>query len=545
MQKYLSRFLHSLEEQPFQLLPFSLAFLGLIFTRLAIEGSIGSFQSHQASFFYYEFSHTFFFFTFSFLLFLPVLSFLAKTPLARTANILLFGFLIILTPPLIDKLIFGQEAFWSFYEFDGPQGLLLRYFTLFGETPQIGITYGVRIEVVLVSLGSALYALWKTKSWLRGLATAITLYTILFVLGTFPSWIAFLLELPHQSPLSVTRLDVASWFLTPERILGRDLPEMRSVLNMKMSLFYGVLVLLAGFLLMKKAVPQHVAALWKNARLPQVIYHCGLVSLGALLAIIFEGLSLRFTAFEAVAFLLLLAASISAWLSSVIVNDLNDIKIDRLTNATRPLIVGAIEEKTYAAYGFLFFLASILLAGLASFHAFFLFFLYQAVAWIYSVPPFRLKRFPVVATLLASFAGFLVLASGYLAISEAGSLAALPTSLIFYLIISYAFILPLKDFKDIAGDRSDNVFTIPVLLGEKKAKLLIGSGLFLAFTLSPLILNVPSLFPLAFLFGSGAFWLLQKAGPAKGHLLSYYRLPAALIGLTGTYGFLLLLFLLS
>lgn len=529
-----------IENTPLSLLSFSGAFLGLILLRLTIEGSLGSFTSQTFTFVFFEFSHTFLFFLFAFSLFLPLLAYLNKDTLTHTANLLLFGFLIILTPPIIDTIILGQGHFWSFYEFDGLKGLWTRYWTLFGDSPEIGITYGVRFEVVLMTLLSFALVWIKTQSILRALIGGILIYSLFFILGTFPSWITLLLHLPGHF-LQVTDLSVAELFLTPEPILGRDPNDLRSVLNIKMSLWYALLLLPTVAILFFRHHSRHWLALYHNARFPQVFYHGGLVLLGALLAYHFENLSLPSNHFSYLALFLLTVSAVLAWLASVVVNDLYDIAIDHETNTHRPLLTHSIDKHSYLVYGVLFFCFSLLLAGIVSSQALALVFSYQVCAWLYSAHPFRLKRFPLIATLLASFASLLLLVAGYLSVSEAHNLKALPIILFLYLLGIFALALPIKDFKDRAGDARDGVYTLPVLLGETWAKRVMGTFLFLIFAVSPFVLNRHDLLVPAILFGSAAFWVIQNGSAEKGAFFQYQKFALFFFLLVFFYGALVTL----
>jgi len=65
--------------------------------------------------------------------------------------------------------------------------------------------------------------------------------------------------------------------------------------------------------------------------------------------------------------------------------------------------------------------------------------------------------------------------------------------------------LPIKDLKDIEGDRMDGIYTIPVIFGEEKGRLIIGSGVFASFVASVFILNELNAFWWAIIFGAMAF----------------------------------------
>lgn len=540
MRKLLLRVFESIEKAPLTLPTAFGAFGGLILTRLLLENALALFPGQTLFFFFFELSHTFLFFAFAFLLLLPLVRFCARVSLPTAANFLLFGFLIILAPPVIDTLIFRGGAFWSFYEFDGILGLLLRYVTLFGDTPHIGITYGVRVEVVIVTIALGAYTYLKTKKMLRALGAALGAYSVLFILGTFPSWITLAVLGFPKGLLAVNGNDVAALFLTPEPIFSRTLADFRSVLNVKMSLMYALLSASLAALLLGRSFPVYFWALCRNARGPQLFYHAGLLSLGMLLAVHFADAQIPFDFFHGAAFLVLLLAVLCAWLASVAVNDWYDRPIDVLTNPRRPLIEKTIPDSLYLTFGAIFFFASLLFAGLVSFSALLLLLAYQALAWLYSAPPLRLKRIPVLATLLAASAGLVVLITGFLAVSPTPSVATLPLPLLAYLFLAYTVALPLKDFKDIRGDALDHVYTLPVILGERKGKQIIGSLVFLLFAVSPVLLNIQALFLPALFFATLAFWTIQKSNGEEQSFFSYRKLPGIVLALTALYGFLII-----
>ncbi len=536
MKNLLSRIIASIENAPLSLASFVTAFFALIIVRLTIESTLISFEQHSFFFMFFEFTHTLLFFLCAFLLLLPVVRFAGKVDFQKAVNVLLFGFLIILTPPIIDTVVFRGGRFWSFYEFDGFIGLIERFFTLFGDTPEIGITYGVRAEVVVVTLALGLYAFIRSRRVGKALLVSLIAYAILFILGTFPSWLTLSILAFQKSFLAISANDVAALFLAPEHIFARSLTDFRSVLNVKMSIVYGAFsVFLAGYLLFRE-YPNYFLALWKNSRLPQLTYHGGLLFLGMAMAVIFTEASLTPDFFHIVGVFILLAAIGCAWFASVVANDCYDIRIDAHTNKTRPLIESTIPSELYKIFGILFFIASLVLSGIISFSALLLILGYQAVAWIYSAPPLRLKRFPIIATALAAFAGVIVLVIGFLVVSPDNGFRMLPLPILFFLFIAYALSLTIKDFKDMKGDALDHTYTLPVLLGAAKAKLCIGSLMFLLYAASSFVINARSLSVPAILFGSLAFWALQKGTDDETSLFAYRKLPGIILAITAAYG---------
>jgi 4-hydroxybenzoate polyprenyltransferase len=532
----LRRILFALETSKTSLGLWMVAFLCLIFSRLLVEWWLFGFEQRSALFLWYEFTHNFLFFSLSFLLFLPIFQYFARVSLSVASNMLLFGFLVILSPPIIDFLVSNGKGLWSFYIFDGISGLVFRYFTFFGDRPDMGITYGVRVEVALVTVFFGTCVFLKTRKYLRALCAGLSAYSLLFFLGTFPSWAAMVILGVPDGQWLLRAPDVAGVFLSPLSFFSRDLVDPRSILNVKMSLVYAALLPLVTGAWLFWYHRSVFLALFRNARLPQAIYHAGLLFVGMGLAVIFAHPKLSLGLFDLLAIILLVVAVVSAWLASVVPNDIFDQSIDEKTNPTRPLPSGAIPRPIFVAIGGGFFVISLLFSALVSMKGALLLLLYQAVAWGYSSPPFRLKRFPIVASSVSAVASVLILFLGFTTLSPDGTLATLPTSLVFLFLFAYMVSIPLKDFKDIEGDAKDSVWTVPVVLGVECAKLAIGAGIFLSYLASVFVFRAPTLFVPALLCGGASFWLVSLMREKTGRV-TYRSVFWWILGFAAIYGF--------
>jgi 4-hydroxybenzoate polyprenyltransferase len=538
-------FLERIETAPLTLGGFSLTFFAIIIIRVLIELGMNSFGSEPIHYMLFEFSHTFLFFLFAFLLFLPLVRLAGATSWTRAANVLLVGFLIIWTPPIIDKMIFGNHVFWSFYQLDGLEALFSGFFHFFGGRPDIGITYGVRFEVAIMSVALGLYSLFRSRKPIRSIGIALLSYLVFYILGTFPSYIAIISLSPKEGLMGVSDIDIAGYMLSTKKYFGADLVDPRMSLSFRMSLIYAILsVLSIGIFLFHSFRKMFFALLW-NVRLPQVFWHGGLLLLGGCLAIIYTGAEPDFRLFEILSIIVMVMAVESAWIASVIGNDLTDRHIDAITNPARPLPTHSISESQYRQIGILLFITSILFSSIISLKAMLFLLAYQAIAWTYSMPPLRLKRIPVVATVLSAAAGIAVLLAGYSVITSVPTINPIPLSLLTFLFVCYAATIPLKDFKDIQGDRRDGVFTIPVILGENKARLFLGSILFACYVTSPVALHDAGLFLPAFLFGSLAFMSIQRAGKMGSYWGSFRSLSVWNMLFIAMYGICVALILLS
>ncbi|NCU41734.1 MAG: hypothetical protein EOM19_03345 [Candidatus Moranbacteria bacterium] len=516
-------------------------FTAIIVIRIFIENWLNSFSHRDLQFLFNEFTHTFLFFLFSYILFLILLHFFAKTSLRVTSNILLWGFLIILTPPLFDNIISGGTGFWSFYIFDSLSGLFLRFFTFFGDNPTIGITYGVRIEVALSLFLFFSYILFKTRNFIRALTGTFIGYVAFFILGTFPSWIAFFILGWTKGFFEIHATDIASIFLSPETILSSPTGSLLNILNIKMGIIYAFILSALLPILSLIFFRKISLSLFANVRLPQLLYHGNLIWLGGGLAFIFSPQTLtHLTFFNILSFLLLVIASSYAWLATIIPNDIFDFHIDAISNSKRPLIKKTISPQSYKALGWTLFGSSLLLVTLSYPYLLFLFIIYHSLAWIYNSPPFRIKRFPFVATFVSALASLLMLFSGYIAIDKSQTLEHLPLEIIFFLLFAYTISLPIKDFKDRISDKKVHIWTIPVLLGEKKSRFFIGTGIFLSFIFSVIVFNMYSLTPWALLFGTLSFWIITFPHVSFFGKKLYPRyLPHSIFLITLLYGLLL------
>jgi len=562
MHKLIEKTIEKIENAPIGFLTGAVSFLSIIAIRVLVENWLEKFRSNTGLFLFYEFTHTFLFFFIAYILFAFLLGKFTRTEWKKVSNILLFGYLIIITPPLLDHVISGGSGFWSFYKFDSLLGLFQRFVTFFGDKPEIGITFGVRIEVAISLIFIFIYsqiklssqekqilylnaksklktenhkilfirilgALWnlefgnfrvnkKIRVLFKSLTIAFAAYIIFFTLGVFPSWITIGVSGFSKGFLNVNDINIAQMFLSPASIFSRQIPDMTSSLNIKMSIFYSLV--LSGLILaiLFFNFRQKFLSFLDNFRFPQVIYHSGLLLVGLGLSLKLNQSYFDMDIFNLAGLLLLLEAVLLAWLASVVVNDFFDKKIDLQTNNHRPLIQNTFTENEYRTLGITLFLFSLLFSAIVNFKAAFFILAYQGITWLYSAWPLRLKRFAFVSTFIGSIASLMIVFSGFILASPSESIRQLPFSVIVLLVTAYTFSLPVKDFKDIDGDKNDGVYTIPVLFGENWGKIIVASGIFFSFLLSVAVFNEFRLFWWAMFFGGFSFWLVSNMQKENG-----------------------------
>ena len=507
--------------------------------RLFIEQWLAGFSERSFTFLFSEFTHTALFFLCAFILFLILVRHIFEIPTRGAVNILLFGFIVILFPPIIDYAIAGSGGFWSFYAFDGLKELFLRFLTFFGKDPTIGITYGVRVEVALALLFVALYGFARAQSTRKILFMVCASYVLFFFLGTVPSWITIALVGPIKGFFSVSNIDVAQIFLSPSKIFGRELTDIVSVLNIKMSIVYSLfLTILLGSMLWVHHKEKLIAFV-AHMRVAQILYHEGLLLIGMGVGILFADAVFVVHFFNILTLGVLFLAVAFSWITAIIINDFFDQETDKKTNTQRPLIRGIFTKDEYKILGTTFFFLSLLFAAVVLPQAALFLLAYHALTWLYSAQPLRLKRFPLIATFLSAIASLIIVFVGYSVITDTHSLVHFPTAIGALLVISLTLSLPLKDFKDISGDRAVGVYTVPVLFGAQWGRIIVGGGIFFSFLLSILLLHTPQLFWWATLFGGLSFWIVIFSD--KKQKIIARNLLWWIFGLAFLYGVLLFL----
>jgi len=303
----------------------------------------------------------------------------------------------------------------------------------------------------------------------------------------------------------VDEVDIVKMFLSPAKIFSHNFSDIVSSLGIKMSLIYSLvftIIVAIGLFLNYK---EKFLAFLKNSRLPQLAYHSGMLCVGAGLGIIFTHPIWEVNFFNIAAFLVILLAVYLAWLASVAVNDIADQRIDEETNKKRPLIKNIFTVGEYKTIGIILFAFSILFSAIVNFKIALLLVAYQALAWIYSAWPQRFKRFAYLASFISALATLLILISGFILVSSDQNISRLPFPIAALLIIGLTLSLPAKDFKDVKGDKHEGVYTIPVIFGEYWGKVVVGSGIFISFISSVILLNEFRLFWWALLFGGASF----------------------------------------
>lgn len=528
----MKKFFTYLESSPLTFKSFLPAFLTILLARFIVESFFldlknFSFESILGSFFH----GVVLFFTNVFLSLILLLWFFTNKSLREITSLLLWVFWFIIFPPIIDVLILGPDVSWSFYLFDGVKGFFVRYFTFFGDNYYIGITLGTRLMVLgaVVFFGTYLWLNCKKKSW--AILGTLLIYTLFFVWSAMPSFFTWAIYLfKGEAVLALTDRHVAEMFLSPLRFFGVEGSGIGTALHDKMSLIYSLVLFMQLLFLQFVSSRKKFWALLKNIRFPQMIFNGGLLCVGVGLGAYYFRNNFEITFFSGLGFLNLVLAVFCGWFFSVLVNDLMDIKIDQVTNKNRPLVKKQFSVQEYGNYAAIFFLLALFFSLVVGLSFFMLIVFYLLITWVYSVEPFRFKKYVLVSSFVSAVACLVILVMGYVVISTSQSLDFFPWRIALFFFFSYVIMIPIKDLKDIEGDKKEGIVTLPVVLGEKNSRTVFAALLFGFYFFSVVVVKEKGLAPFALLFGTFSYWLLNNP-KLKSKDLPWWVLAAVI-----TYG---------
>lgn len=524
--------IEKIENQPIKFDVWLISFVAIIFVRLFEEIILYIKELPTNNFIWHDLVHIFLVFVFvnlmAYVLFKKTLKLNSKAFL----NLSLIGtFFLSIVPPLIDFLVSKKHDLINFYEFYSLKECFVNFFTFLQQDPLIGTTPGQRVGIAVAVFVVGLYSFIKSSKVLISLTNVFLFYVIFYIVSTLPSWITFLVE-----GFDSSRSDVAALFFSPTDFLNQ--PAMSMNISLHKKVIFSYVILLMAFSLIIFIKNKIFQELLKNIRPVQTIYHLGLFSIGLGLAMIFSETVNIFSFFNIIALIVMVLVIVAVWFSSVFVNDYFDEKIDKISNPKRPLVSHIVNKSDYLKIGVFIFIFSIIMSLLINLKITILLSFYYSITLIYNVPPLRLKKIPLVATFISALASTLIIFSGYLMIVSENNLSDFPLNIIYLLLITYTISLPLKDFKDIEGDKKDNVLTLPVIFGEKTARLIVGVNVFVSFMLSVYFLSEKKLVYPALLFGLISFLLINFSKNNK-FFINARKIVPVIFSLVFVYGLVL------
>lgn len=497
----ITSFIERLERVPLTLAGFMTGFAALLFVRFFLEALSSPTVSRNLSIDPTTLIHYALFYLATYLTLALIVGFFTRNYRA-TSSLLLFCFAIIWLPPSFDLISSGGIGKTMAYLFTEPSQLVAHFLTFFGPITVYGITLGIRVEIALALIFVTAYVYRACRNVSLALAAALASYAALFCLVALPS-IAYALSLAFggsdASVLDFLDSALMTSGTVTNALTGPVVPAAPVIafelgFSKLMSLIFIPLIVFLSAMLCFKLDPRGVSALLKNARPERLAHYVILVLFGA-----FLGMAGRagYAWPDVLGLLSLLVAFAAAWMHAVAVNDLEDEAIDAVSNTERPLIAHTVSRERMKESAHAFLMLALLASWAAGYYSLFFLCAFVAFYYAYSAAPLRLKRVPVLSSLLIAGAAASALLAGLFFSAPEKSFDAIPMTALLGVIVCYALGVHMRDLKDIDGDAAGNVSTVAVLLrkrfGLRAAHHAIGALVALSFFISPLFFPIPHL----------------------------------------------------
>ncbi|MFA5357915.1 MAG: UbiA family prenyltransferase [archaeon] len=411
--------------------------------------------------------------------------FVTKVEMKKIARAILPFFSLIIFVPIADVILSGGRGFKISYLLPGIHNdILIRFFTFGGGFVPTGMTPGIKLVGLIALLFSFFYFYSKKIGAVKSFFYTFLIYVFGFCFLVAPFFLKFFSDF-----FGINLLD--NWDIT-------------------FASFYAILIFVAGAFVFYFSDKRKFLWLFGGKGFLRLFHYELMFFAGVFIGLKSGLFSLSGQNFFY--FLLVPIAIFFAGIFSGMVNDIEDFK------------KGAGKDYGIA---FAFLAAAIFYSLLAGFFATALIFIGSVIFFIYSARPLRLKRIPVFSKFLLACGSLVLVLLGYLLVG--GQIALFPPSITIFFLVGVSLAINFIDLKDYESDKKDGIMTLPVLLGMKRAKILIGIFFIGAYALAYFIFNNPLLiFPLSF-FALAEFYLITRKNYSEKAVFAVYIVSIILL----------------
>lgn len=373
---------------------------------------------------------------------LLVLRLAAGVSTRRAAKVVLPGFVLLVIAPIWDIAATGGAGADMSYFIPGIHtDIWARYASFGGAHGGLGVSAGIKVELVVVLASLAVYARVSGASWARVGLTVWGAYTAVFLLGALPFAMRAVYEFfgldYRYSDLAAARFLFLVFVLLA---LGAALAESRRT----------------------------VLQIALDGRWLRIGHYAAMFALGYVFDLPERPFVWNDSALET--FALMPVALVFAALFSIVTNNWADRGIDRLSNPKRPTVQEGFEPRAYLSLALPFLGVSLAAAAFISFDALFAVSVVIGNYYVYSVPPLRIKRLFMLSKIVIACNSVILLVLGYRL--RGGDIGEIPITAVAALLLGLSLASNFIDLKDEAGDAAEGIATLPVVLGQKTAKRL-------------------------------------------------------------------------
>jgi 4-hydroxybenzoate polyprenyltransferase len=202
-----------------------------------------------------------------------------------------------------------------------------------------------------------------------------------------------------------------------------------------------------------------------------------------------------------------------AAIAAIITNNLADLAADKISNPTRPLVRGSVAPRPYLMAAIWCQAVALVLSAAVDMRMFGGILGVSLGYYVYSCRPLRLKRVPLISKALIGLNSWIVAVCGFAL--AGGDWLQFPVWWSVWILGPMSLAANFVDLKDIQGDGATGVWTLPVLLGEVRSRMVIALATLLGYGMAAYLL-----------WGISSPWSLPlNIGAALCHTLLLFRKP--------------------
>ncbi|RLF40263.1 MAG: hypothetical protein DRN12_05780 [Thermoplasmata archaeon] len=410
-----------------------------------------------------------------------ILHLATKERIEKIFRLVLPGTIVLLTVPFTDFILSMGKGFNQSYMLPDVHGdFILRWLTLSLPYGGTGVTPGMKVETMVLLFGFFGYIYLKTRSIIRSAFFSFITYSGIFFWGTMPFGLKFFLNIFNLEYL-------------PTPILSARF----------MLIFLSIFGVIIYYLYNKN----YFISLLHDLPILRVLHYELMFVLGIFLGMNIFHKSFVLTSDNLFRLIFTPIAIVFAGIASLVVNNLHDYDIDKISNIRRSTITGTIPINHYKQLAIIAFFLASLYTFILDFTSFFLIFLLIGSYFLYSAPPFRLKRIPFFSKFFISLNSLLLVLLGYY---YATGTTDIPIEVFLFFLIGFTAFINFIDLKDYEGDKKAGIKTLPTLLGLKKSKLIIGLFFLLGYIGMAIFVNELLYSSFMIVFGIVEFFLINR-----------------------------------
>lgn len=440
----IQRFLNAIEAMSLRR-SFFFVFI-VIYLRMFFEGVFEAVHQIGFSSFSYRMLLSFFvhfpmFYLCLFLLLVIVISLLSNQDIRKVTNAASVGLFLVLIVPVIDWLY--NRGYMITYPLR-LEPYIIGFFNPFVSLAGIGVSPGQRITIILIGLIIGVYGYFTTRKLSRGCLLFLISIMCIIIFGGLTTLLA------GNRPENVF---VAGGMLYTD--------------TQKFSALYALLFSVLAFFYFYLLNRKYFERIAETIRSERMFFYGAMAVFGFGVSLHQRAVALEINTFNFLGLLTLFASLALGFWSIQCFNDFFDVDIDRMIRKRNPLLAG-VSDDYYRFFGVFLILMSLCYALIINFSAFLILGAYLLLGVVYSMPPVRFKKIPLISTFILACAVVLAMALGFSVYYGNLALNAIPARLLIPTMLAVTLGFVAKDMSHVTGDRAYGVITLPVLLYNEK-----------------------------------------------------------------------------